>query len=175
MFETGQDRKIAALRTSVCVHFFMIRNRCFMNKYMKVAIKEAKKSLKTGDVPVGAVIVKNNELIAKAHNQREKYQDSTKHAEIICISQACKKLKTWRLDDCTLYVTLEPCMMCLGAISQARISHVIFAASNEKYGCVHNTQNIVDKFLLNKIKIESGLYKEESIELLQEFFKNKRI
>ena len=93
-----------------------------MNEYyMKIAIKQANKALKYNEVPVGAIIVKNNKIIAKAYNKKEKSNDSTKHAEIIAISKACKKFKNWRLDDCILYVTMEPCMMCSGAIEQSRI------------------------------------------------------
>lgn len=139
-------------------------------KYMTIALKEAKKAFKKKEVPIGTVIVKNNKIIAKAHNQKEKTNIVTKHAEIIAIEKACKKLKTWHLNDCILYTTVEPCLMCSGAIIQSRIQKVIFATSNEKYG---QLKKIVQN---NKIKIliEEGILKKESINLLQQFFDKKR-
>lgn len=139
-------------------------------KYMTIALKEAQKAFKKKEVPIGTVIVKNNKIIAKAHNQKEKTNIVTKHAEIIAIEKACKKLKTWHLNDCILYTTVEPCLMCSGAIIQSRIQKVIFATSNEKYGQLKKiAQN-------NKIKIliEEGILKKESINLLQQFFDKKR-
>ena len=98
-----------------------------MNEYyMNLAIREAKKALKYNEVPVGAVIVKEGKIISKAHNKKETKKDVTKHAEIIAISKASKKLKNWRLDNCEIYVTMEPCMMCSGAIEQSRISAILF-------------------------------------------------
>jgi len=114
-----------------------------MNEYyMQIAIKQAKKALKYNEVPVGAVIVKNNKIISKAFNKKEKYKDTTKHAEIIAISKACKKLKNWRLEDCEIYVTMEPCMMCSGAIEQSRIKKIIYGVKNENYGCTDKIKNI---------------------------------
>lgn len=133
-----------------------------MDKYMELALKEAKKSLKTDDVPIGAVIVENSCIIAKGHNTREKTHLITRHAEINAIEKACKKKKTWHLDNCTLYVTLEPCKMCLEVIKQARIKTVIYAAKQEK------RSNLKDPLL---IQIENV---EKSSELLKNFFKNKR-
>ena len=102
-----------------------------MNEYyMNIAIKEAKKAYKYEEVPVGAVIVKNNKVIAKAFNKKEKTKNVTKHAEIIAISKACKKLKNWRLEDCIIYVTMEPCMMCSGAIEQSRIKKIVYGVKN---------------------------------------------
>ena len=95
-------------------------------KIMKIALKNAKKALKHDEVPVGAVIVKNNKIISQAYNKKEKTKNVINHAEIIAISKACKKLKTWRLDDCEIYITMEPCMMCSGAIEQARIKKIIY-------------------------------------------------
>ena len=132
--------------------------------YMEIALKEAKKALKHNEVPVGAVIVKNNKIISKAYNKREKARDVTKHAEIIAISKACKKLKNWRLEDCTIYITMEPCMMCCGAIEQSRISKVVYGAANENFGNVKNT----------RIKNISQVCEKECIEIVSEFFKNKR-
>ena len=133
--------------------------------YMKMSIKEAKKALKKGEVPVGAVIVKNNKLISKAHNKREKAKNVIKHAEIIAISKACKKIKNWRLDDCEIYVTMEPCMMCSGAIEQSRIKKIIYGVKNENYGYTDN---------LKKIEIISQVCEFECKKMIQEFFKKRR-
>jgi len=143
-------------------------------KYMKIALKQAKKSLKTDDIPIGAVIVKNNRIISKACNKKEKLKISTKHAEIIAIEKACKRLKTWHLNDCILYTTLEPCEMCTGAIIQSRISKLVYAASNEKFGYIESINDINHNKNNHKFEIVKGIYKEESIELLKEFFKEKR-
>ncbi len=146
-----------------------------MDKYMKIALEEAMKSYKNNDVPVGAVIVKNEKVIARAHNQKEKKKNATRHAEIIVIEKACRKLKTWHLNDCTLYVTLEPCMMCCGAIIQSRIKKVIYATTNDKFGYIES----VGKLLQNKknnhyVKLEKGIGEQQSINLLKQFFKEKR-
>lgn len=138
--------------------------------FMQIALKEAEKSLKINEVPVGAVIVKNNKIIAKAHNIKEKKQDVTKHAEIIAIQKASKKLKDWHLNDCTIYITLEPCVMCMGAIMQSRMEKIVYATSSQKFG-YSNLFNIDEQ---NKILILEDICKEESIKLLQMFFKNKR-
>ena len=140
-----------------------------MNELLiKECIKEAKKSLKTDDVPVGAIIVKNNKIISRAHNCREKKKTIVGHAEIKCIEKANKKLKTWRLDGCILYTSLEPCLMCYEAINQSRINKVIYCASNELYGFHNyvNKKNNDEKFVL----IEN----DESIQMLKKFFKDKR-
>lgn len=136
--------------------------------YIEECLKEAQKSLKTNDVPVGAIIVKNNKIIARAHNCREKKKLITGHAEIKAIEKANKKLKTWRLDGCILYTTLEPCLMCYEAIMQSRIEKIIYLANSELYGYhnfINNDKNISKfKFIEN----------QESINLLKKFFKNKR-
>ena len=144
-----------------------------MKDYMKIAIKEANKSLKHNDVPVGCVIVKNNKILSKSYNKREKSNKITKHAEIIAIEKASKKLKTWHLDDCILYTTLEPCLMCVSVILQSRIKKVIYALNNEK-----NTFNIEQLKNIDedakKIVFEKGNYSEESLEMLQKFFQKQR-
>lgn len=145
-----------------------------MNKYMEIALNEAKKSYKKGDVPVGAVIVKKNKIIAKAHNQKEKKKISTYHAEILVIQKACKKLKTWYLNDCELYVTMEPCLMCAGAILQSRIPKLIYSTSNEKFGYISSVDSILNQKNNHKVEIINGIKKEESQKLLIDFFKNKR-
>ena len=146
-----------------------------MIDFMNEALKEAKKSFKNGDVPVGAIIVKNNKIIAKAHNEKEKKHNAIKHAEIIVIEKACKKLKTWHLDECEMYVTLEPCLMCAGALLQSRIKTLVYAAESEKFGYVKSIETLLNNEKNNhKIKIISGICKKESQLLLKEFFKEKR-
>lgn len=142
-----------------------------MNDYINIAIKEAKKAYKKGEVPVGAVIVKNDKVIAKAYNKKEKTNMATKHAEIIAIEKACKKLKTWHLEDCILYVTLEPCMMCTGAIIQSRINKIIYTTKNEKFGCLEQYNNYKN----NNTKLRIVFFQnDESSDLLKSFFKEKR-
>ena len=137
-----------------------------MNEYyMKIAIKQANKALKHNEVPVGAIIVKDNKIVSKAYNKKEKSNDSTKHAEIIAISKACKKLKNWRLDNCILYVTMEPCMMCSGAIEQSRIKKIVYGVKNKNYGYTNNLKNI---------EIISQVCEEECKKLVQTFFKKRR-
>lgn len=142
---------------------------------MKEALKEARKSYKNDDVPVGAVIVRNDKIIAKAHNQKEKNKIATQHAEILAIEKACKKINSWHLDECTLYVTLEPCLMCFGAILESRIKKIVYATSSEKFGFDSSTGNILYEKINNKnIEIINGICKEESQKLLVDFFKSKR-
>ena len=133
-----------------------------MDKYMEIAFKEAKKALKTDDVPVGAVIVEKGKIIAKAHNTKEKKKLVTRHAEINAVEKACKKKKNWYLNECELYVTLEPCKMCMGAIEQARIKRVIYAAPRDKIDNLKQTELIQGKGV------------ENSQKLLKSFFENKR-
>jgi len=153
----------------MCVSFFIVGDN--MNeKYMNLALKEAKKAYKKDDVPVGCVIVKNNKIIAKAHNQKELKNDAIKHAEIIAISKACKKLKTWHLEDCVLYTTMEPCLMCTGAIVQSRINTIYYSITNPNFGELENNVKKYNK----KIIINKGLLKEQSEQLLKQFFKEKR-
>ena len=134
-------------------------------KYMKIALKEAEKALKYNEVPVGCVIVKNKKIIAKAYNQKEKTKNVTKHAEIIAISKACKKIKNWRLDNCEIYITMEPCMMCSGAIEQSRIKKIIYGAKNENYGFTEKLKNI---------EIISQICEDECKKIVQTFFKKRR-
>lgn len=145
-------------------------------KYMLEALKEAKKSFVKGDVPVGAVIVKDNKIISRAHNEKEIQKIATKHAEILAIEKACKKLKSWHLEECELYITLEPCLMCAGAIIQSRISKIIYATSNEKFGFAGSIENVLNNKKNNhKVKIINGVLEQESQKLLKNFFKTKRI
>lgn len=145
-----------------------------MFAYMNLALKEAKKAYKKGDVPVGTVIVKNGKVIAKAYNKKENSKVATYHAEILAIQKACKKLKTWYLTDCELYVTLEPCLMCAGAILQSRISKVYYATTNTKFGYVSSIDSILNSKNNHKVEVYEGMCKEQSQKLLTDFFKNKR-
>ncbi len=144
-------------------------------KFMKEAIKEAQKAVEKLEVPVGCVIVKDGKIIARAHNQKETKTDTTKHAEIIAIQKASKKLQAWRLLDCEMYVTLEPCPMCAGAMIQARIKKVYIGAMDEKTGACGSVLNLLGDYPFNhKIEIETGLEKEKCEEILKEFFKRLR-
>ena len=144
-------------------------------KYMNIALEEAYKSYEKGDVPVGAVVVYKNEIIAKAHNCKEQNKNAVEHAEILAISQACQKLNTWHLEECTIYVTLEPCLMCAGALIQSRIGKLVFATENEKFGYVGSISNVLNNKSNNHHPIIiNGICKEKSQKLLKEFFKDKR-
>ena len=144
-----------------------------MNKYMKLALNEAKKAYKIKEVPVGAVIIKDDEVIARAYNLREKTNNAISHAEVLCINKACKKLKSWRLDGCVMYVTLEPCLMCAGAIAQSRISKIIIGAMDPKNGCVGSKSNVLDIGLTNKVGYEYML-EQDCSKILKDFFKELR-
>lgn len=145
-----------------------------MNEFEKEALRLAKKAAKQGEIPVGAVVVKDGKIIGKGFNQRERKQLATKHAEIVAIEKACKKLKSWRLDGCQIYVTLEPCPMCAGAIANARIDTLLFAAE-EKTSSDGLLQSILSSLRLNhKVEVKRCEGKEEAQLLLQNFFKEKR-
>ncbi len=143
-------------------------------EYMKVAIEEAKKCAQLDEVPVGAVVVKNGEIIAACGNGRETEKDSTAHAETSAIREACKKLGGWHLKDCELYVTLEPCLMCAGAIVNARIEKVVFGAYDKKAGAMGSMINIADLPVNHKPEIICGVMEEECSSLLRDFFRSKR-
>lgn len=146
-------------------------------KYMKLAIKEAKKAFAIGEVPIGCVIVSDDKVIAKAYNKRIKNKSTLAHAEILAIQKACKKIGDWRLENCTMYITLEPCPMCAGAIVQARIPEVIIGADNPKAGCAGSIINLFDMDGLNhKVKsvFLSGELHEEISQMLKDFFKMLR-
>lgn len=143
--------------------------------YMKQAIKEAEKAYSKLEVPVGAVIVKDGKIIARAHNQKETKTDTTKHAEITVIQKASKKLNSWRLIDCEMYVTLEPCTMCAGAIINSRIKKVYIGAMDEKTGAVGSVLNLFENYKFNhKPESETGILKEDCEEILKRFFKELR-
>ncbi len=142
---------------------------------MQEALKEAKKAYEKLEVPVGAVIVKNGEIIARGHNLKETKTDTTKHAEIIAIQKASKKLKSWRLEDCEMYVTLEPCTMCAGAIINARIKKVYIGTLDAKTGACGSILNLFDDYKFNhKVEYEKGIMQKECEKILKDFFKDLR-
>lgn len=143
-------------------------------KFMKKALKEAKKALKKGEVPVGAVVVHQGKIIGKGHNLREKSHKSTAHAEIIAIEKANKAMKTWRLDNCTIYVTIEPCPMCAGAIIQSRIKQVVYGASEAKSGSHHSVTNLFDQGFRHKVDVLPGVMENQCGDIVQQFFERLR-
>ena len=144
-------------------------------KFMKEALKEAEKAYEKLEVPVGAVIVKDGKIIARAHNQKETTFDTTKHAEILAIQKASKKLKSWRLLDCDMYVTLEPCSMCAGAIINSRIRKVYIGSNDEKTGAVGSVLNLFTDYKFNhNVQFEKGILDNECKKILQDFFKALR-
>ncbi len=147
-----------------------------MNKeeYMKRALKEANKALLKKEVPIGAVIVKDGQVISKAYNLRESKMNSLYHAEIIAIDKACKKLKNFRLENCELYVTVAPCIMCAGAIVQSRIKKVYFGCKDEKYGAVCSKCETFSVPSNHKVEYEGGILEKECKDIIQNFFKELR-
>ena len=144
-------------------------------KFMQVALKEAKKAAEKLEVPVGCVIVKDGKIIARAHNLKETKIDTTKHAEIIAIQKASKKLEAWRLLDCEMYVTLEPCPMCAGAIIQSRIKKVYIGAMDDKTGACGSVVNLLQDYPFNHIvEVETGIEKEQCEKILKGFFRKLR-
>ncbi len=142
---------------------------------MKLALEEAQQALREEEVPVGAVIVHGDRVIARAHNQREQLRDPTAHAEMIAITQAAEARGSWRLDECTLYVTLEPCPMCAGAIVQARIPTVVYGAADGKAGAVRTLYRLLDDQRLNhRCLIVSGVLAVACGEILSRFFQQQR-
>lgn len=141
-------------------------------KFMKEALKEAKKALDIEEVPVGAVIVKDGKIIARAHNTKETKKDATCHAEILAIKKACKKLGAWRLIDCEMYVTLEPCSMCAGALINSRIKKLYIGTDDNKTGACGSVLNLLEDYKFNhKIEVQKYILKDDAEKLLKEFFK----
>lgn len=144
-------------------------------RFMYAALQEAQKAFDDDEVPVGAVIVHNNRIISRGYNQIEKLKDATAHAEMIALTSASNFLGNWRLNECDIYVTLEPCIMCTGALLAARIRELYFAASDTKFGACGSVQNLAENSRTNHtIKVFSGLLSKESEDLLKLFFDNKR-
>ena len=140
--------------------------------FIDIAIEISRKA----QYPYGAIVVKNGEIIARAYNVKEEKNDTTKHAEILAIQKASKKLKAWRVNDCEMYVTLEPCPMCAGALIQARIKKVYIGASDEKTGACGSVLNLLEDYKFNhQVEIEKGICKEECVKILKDFFKELRL
>ncbi len=143
-------------------------------EFMKLALKEAKKALLINEIPIGCIIVdENNQIIAKAHNIKYKNHDASAHAEILAIRKAGKKRNDWRLDGCTMYVTVEPCLMCTSCILQSRISRLVFGLREEESGGFGSKYDILEKEIFN-FDVKKDVLADESKQLLQGFFKNRR-
>lgn len=143
--------------------------------YMQIALNEAEKAAAIGEVPIGAIIVLENEIIASGYNLRETSQTTLSHAELIAIAKANEVIGSWRLENCTLYVTLEPCTMCAGAIVQSRIPRLVYGASDPKAGCAGTLMNLLDEERFNhQVHVEKGVLELESSTMLRNFFKALR-
>jgi tRNA(adenine34) deaminase len=144
-------------------------------QWMYEALKEAQRAYEEDEVPVGAIIVHNNKIIGRGHNQTEQLKDPTAHAEIIAISAAVNYLNSWRLTDASVYISLEPCLMCTGALVLSRIDRLIFATYDEKFGACGSVYNVPkDNKFNHTFKVTAGVLAEESQQLLQSFFRHKR-
>lgn len=144
-------------------------------KFMNAAIRQALKAAEKDEVPIGAVIVVDGKIIARAHNLMEKTQQATAHAEILAINKACKKLKSWRLDNAEMYITVEPCAMCAGAIANARIKKVYFGAYEEKSGCAQSKYPVLsDNGLNHTVQFEGGVERDICANIIKNYFKSKR-
>ncbi|GGG87033.1 tRNA adenosine(34) deaminase TadA [Paenibacillus radicis (ex Gao et al. 2016)] len=143
--------------------------------WMQYAIEEARKAEQIGEVPIGAIVVKDGEIIGRGYNLRETKHDPTAHAEMVAIREACEKIGAWRLLDCTLYVTLEPCPMCAGAIVQSRIKRVVYGTDDPKAGCAGTLMNLLQEPRFNhETELTSGVLQTECATLLTQFFRNLR-
>jgi tRNA(adenine34) deaminase len=144
-------------------------------KYMEIALKQARLAAAEGEIPVGAVMVVDNAIIALDHNRRERNKDATAHAEILVIQEACRRLQRWRLSDSVLYVTLEPCPMCAGAIYNARIKRVVYGAPDSKGGACGSLFNVVhNKYLNHQSEVTAGVLEQECAQVLKDFLNGKR-
>lgn len=142
---------------------------------MKEALKEAKKGLEIEEIPVGAVIVKDGKIIARGYNKKELKKNAIKHAEIIAIEKASKKLENWRLNECEMYVTVEPCVMCAGAILSSRIKKIYIGTEDNRMGAVGSVLNLFEDYTFNhKVEYEKGILKDECEEIIKSFFKYLR-
>ena len=145
------------------------------NRFMKEAIKEAKKAELIDEVPIGCVIVKDDKIVARGHNVRETKKTPLGHAEIVAIDKASKKLNRWRLDDCDIYITVEPCIMCSGAIIQSRIKHIYYGAKDLKGGAIESSINVLEaKNINHHPEVTSGILEEECSNIISQYFKRKR-
>ena len=145
-------------------------------RFMYAALQEAERAYDDDEVPVGAVVVHKNKIVGRGHNQIEKLNDATAHAEMIAITSAANHLKSWRLNECSIYVTLEPCIMCTGALLSSRIDNLYFGASDSKFGACGSVHNLAENSKTNhSIKVFSGILAKESEDLLKSFFAEKRL
>lgn len=145
-------------------------------KWMKQAIKQAEKAKKLDEVPIGCVIVLGEKIIARGYNRRNTDHTSLAHAEMMAINKACKKIGDWRLEECTLYVTLEPCQMCAGAIVQSRVKRVVIGAMNKKAGCAGSIFNLLEEDRFNhKAEVTRGVLEDECAEMMSTFFRELRV
>lgn len=174
--ESGQDWKIAALTFNIYVHFFWFVGDIINidEKFMKIALREALRAYENNEIPVGAVIVKNNKIISKGFNLKETKNNTTKHAEIIAIEKACRKLKNWRLIDCTIYITLFPCPMCASAINQARLKKIVYGSMPHYANKKLINDIISDKNYGLPVEIIGDVMNEECSKILKKFFLEKR-
>ena len=173
-YEPGQDRNGAALRRSGHVRWFYIM-KTLDEKFMAQALKEAGISANFDEVPVGAVIVKDGKIIARGHNLREFKNDPTAHAEIVAIRKACKMLGSWRLEGCTIYVTIEPCSMCAGTLLWTRIKRIVYGAKDPKGGALGSSYNLFEvKNINHHPEITGGVLEKECSALMTSFFRSKR-
>ena len=172
--EPGQDRNVAALSIMfMCGGFLNYMEKCI--KYMEEALKEAELAKLEDEVPIGCVIVKDDQIIARAHNQRESTNNPLGHAETLAIKKASELLKDWQLVNCELYVTIEPCIMCAGAIIQSRISKVIYGAPDLKGGAFGSSINVLDAQNINhRPEVIKGVLEKECTEIIKNYFKSKR-
>lgn len=150
----------------------MVKNLTEQEKFMREAIAEAQQAAVLNEVPIGAVVVKDGQVIGRGHNMREHFQDVTYHAEMLAIMEACERLHSWRLEDCDLYVTLEPCIMCSGAIINARIANVYYGAPDPKAGAVDSLYHLlIDTRLNHQVNVTSGVLQEKCSQMLKNFFR----
>lgn len=172
-YEPGQDRNVAALSNLfMCDGFVYMKNPEY---FMSLALKEAEKALEIDEVPIGCVIVKDDKVISKGFNHRENKNLAISHAEIEAITKANKKLCSWRLEGCDIYITIEPCIMCAGAIIQSRISRVYYGAKDYKGGAFGSSINVLDSKKINHYPIvKDGILEKECSEIIKNYFKTKR-
>ena len=172
--EPGQDRNVAALSIMfMCGGFLNYMEQ--YEKYIKEAIREAKLAALEDEVPIGCIIVKNGEIIAKAHNQRDKSHNPLGHAETLAIKKASEVVGDWQLVDCELYVTIEPCLMCAGAIIQSRINKVVYGAPDIKGGAFGSSINVLDANNINhRPEVIGGVLADECSQIIKDYFKSKR-
>jgi tRNA(adenine34) deaminase len=157
--------------------FCFIRRYSMENdiKYMKMALAEARKAYQRAEVPIGAVVICNDQVVGRGFNLREQTQDPTSHAEMIALKEAAKNEASWRLEDCQLYVTLEPCPMCAGAILQSRIKRLVYGASDPKAGAVNSLYQLLnDERFNHQVEVEAGVMEKEAAQLLKDFFRDLR-